>query len=348
VVSWPEHDGDRSLDPSPLILAVEPGIPGMSALRLWVRSVYEARVVEHFTDDDGPVLDAGTEVRGGAALFKDQAACPFRAFAHHRLGARSLDAADLGLDAMERGSLVHRVLELIWQALGTQQQLLSLPTPAVDALIHRAVDEALAPAVARRPQTFTERFTSVERGRLRGLVREWLDVERGRPPFAVVACEQSRNFRVGGIDGQLRVDRLDRLDDGRLVVIDYKTGNVPARPWDGGRPEEPQLPLYAITGADAVAAVAFARLRAGASGFKGMAAAADMLPEVKAVADWGQLQTDWRRTLIALAAEFERGHAAVAPRDGEQTCRTCDLHSFCRVHELAAAAEAAEDDDNGD
>jgi len=55
--------------------------------------------------------------RGGSALFKNQAACPFRAFAAHRLDAYPLDEPVAGLDAAERGSILHAALEFIWREL---------------------------------------------------------------------------------------------------------------------------------------------------------------------------------------------------------------------------------------
>jgi len=52
-------------------------------------------------------------------MVKDQAACPFRAFAAHRLGAEGLQFPHTGLDALERGTLVHRVLARAAMALAS-------------------------------------------------------------------------------------------------------------------------------------------------------------------------------------------------------------------------------------
>jgi len=339
VMSWPKQDGDTVLRPSPLIRALKVEQPPLADAASWIAGVFAARRVDLFVDDAGPVLAADTSVRGGAAVFKNQAACPFRAFAKHRLEADALDEADVGLDAMERGTLLHAVLQHVWLTLGNQSELLKLPEGGIGALVDEAVEKIVGAAVQRRPQVFTPRFADVERQRLGTLVREWLAVERRRGPFTVAGCETSRSFRLGGIAGQLRMDRIDTLPDGRQVILDYKTGRVPVKPWEGDRPEEPQLPLYAVTGADPLAAVAFARVVRGDSAFKGISAEPDLLPDVKSAAAWDELLAGWRGVLLDLATQFERGHAQVDPRNGNVTCRNCDLHPFCRVHELGVAPE---------
>ena len=49
--------------------------------------------------------------RGGSSILKNQALCPFRAFASNRLGADGLETPADGISPMLHGSLVHRVLE---------------------------------------------------------------------------------------------------------------------------------------------------------------------------------------------------------------------------------------------
>ncbi len=68
-------------------------------------------------------------------------------------------------------------------------------------------------------------------------------------------------------------DRSTRLADGSRMVIDYKTGIPKLSQWFGDRPDEPQLPLYALAESD-VAAVAFAQIRKGDARFPGIAAEA--------------------------------------------------------------------------
>ena len=52
-----------------------------------------------------------------------------------------------------------------------------------------------------------------------------------------------------GIPLKLRIDRIDRIGDKRLV-IDYKTGSIDGKALNSDSLTEPQLPIYALTAND--------------------------------------------------------------------------------------------------
>ena len=298
-----------------------------------------------------PPLAAGGPIRGGTGLLKDQAACPFRAFAARRLAARALDAPHAGLDAMERGTLVHHVLERVWRRLGTKRALDVLAASERAALIADVVEDAIAEARHRRPATLRGRFATIERDRLARLADEWLEVEAARDDFTVLPTEQQRTVQIGPLALTVRLDRVDESAAGERIVIDYKTGEPGLGSILRPRPDDPQLPLYATAAEPGAAAAAFGQVRAGGMRFVGLARADGILPGVKtpaaaarhgAQADWPAQVVFWRRELENLAAEYASGRADVAPRRGLQTCRECDVHPFCRIRERL---EAVGDDD---
>ncbi len=85
----------------------------------------------------------------------------------------------------------------------------------------------------------------MEEQRLTRLVAEWLDYESTRIKFEVVDTEVDRTIPIAGLTFDLRLDRIDRLIDNSLLVIDYKSGQVSPKSWDLPRPDDVQLPLYA-------------------------------------------------------------------------------------------------------
>jgi RecB family exonuclease len=298
-----------------------------------------------------PPIPPGATAYGGARLIEIQSACPFRAQAEFRLGARALEDPELGIAGTDRGELVHGVLARIWRELGDQHSLRGLSPQALEALIANAITAECA-SLEATSDDLTRRLLEIESTWLAARVRELLEADRERPPFAVASIEQDAVIEVGGLTLGLRVDRVDRLADGGSVVIDYKTGaDLEPKAWLGERPRLPQLPLYAeAVGPGEVAALAFGRLRSGSTGYSGLARDADAFPGLaapgtkswpKEFPSWAALREEWRRRLAALGAEHAAGLARLAP-DPVRACQYCPLGILCRVGE-AAAVSAAED-----
>ncbi|MES0873540.1 PD-(D/E)XK nuclease family protein [Sinimarinibacterium thermocellulolyticum] len=363
VFSWAASDGDRPLSPSPLIrdeAARAQRLPPTSGPQHW-QAMRAAAELETLTDVYAPRPDPQLPLPGGTRLLADQATCPFRAFASHRLGAAALEEPGYGPNPIDRGLLAHRTLETLWRNWRHHGALAALDDAALDEAIAAAVDTELDRAAARAPQRFAPRMRSLEARRLRALLRTFLEIERERPPFSVEIIEgepldaetpgiSERSF--GGLRLRLRPDRIDRLDDGRRLVIDYKTGAARKPPWRDGRPEEPQLLLYALTEPD-IDGIAYARLRVGEVGFDGLAASDEIAPGIKPyererdtrdAASWSALMGRWRGQLETVAEEIGRGLASVTPKHPRQSCRDCQLHALCRVRESAPWAAAADEE----
>ncbi len=344
IISYPQHEGDSELRPSPLITDIKPLVPPdwlMSPPPRYRNQIFAARVLEQYSDWQGPALADDLPVTGGTSIFKDQAACPFRAFARHRLGAESLEepGSGSGLGAAERGSLVHKVLEAFWKETGDLQTLNQLDGEALQQCVTEIVVAIIATETQKFPQIFTERFAHLERNRLIKLTCAWLEVERGRPTFAVAALEAEQLFAIGGIEVKMKVDRIDRLASGGEMIIDYKTGKTSVNDWFGERPNEPQLPLYALAQGHAAEAITFASLRPERCAFQGVSkdeAVAKGISQSKI--DWGVQQGIWRDALTTLAKEFRQGRAVVDPKEGNKSCQFCDLGPLCRINELKGAA----------
>ena len=335
VLSYPESEGDRTLAPSPLAAGdwwrerdndnVRDG---------WIARMRATAMLEEFADDSGPDL-VQTNSTGGASLFKDMAACPFRAFAKHRLGAWPMEDPDLGLSYRDRGTTVHKALEVIWRELRSQARLLELVPRAVEDLIARGAEAAVAklgPGIGR----------DLEKRRLQKLLREWLEIEKSRAEFSVAGIEAERVATISGVQVRMRADRVDELPGGREIILDYKTGQLKSKAWDGERPDEPQLPLYCITNERPVAGAAFGVVRTGEVRFRGLTSPGTSLPDmgkmsIDAPLPFETQLREWRRVLEQLAANFRNGRAEVDPKPG--ACDHCGLRALCRIRELLPAGD---------
>jgi len=247
-----------------------------------------------------------------------------------------------GFNDRERGELIHHALEHVWSVLRDSKALASLPADAQQQLLEEGALRALAKTCRVRDPG--PRWRLRERERIQNVLGKWLEVERQREPFEVEQLEQgSQMARHAGLEFSVRIDRVDRLADGARVLIDYKTGLATAD-WRGERPDNPQLPIYALLHPAGLAAVAYGRVNAGDCGFvaeterpgvfkpRGLKTPLEGLPTLAA------LVQVWSQRIENLAADFAAGRAAVAPT--LRACKTCRLHGLCRV---PAALEDAAD-----
>ncbi len=339
VVSWAQRDGDVELRFSPLIAALP-----LEESHDAAEPVREPADLERIADETGPALD-DRHPRGGTQLVRLQSACPFQAFADLRLGARPLEGASLGLSAADRGSEIHKALELFWENIVDHAKLTAMTDDDLQRTAAHAVDRALTKFFRDRSHAFENRFAHLEAERLTAVLLECAELEKARSPFRVAYSERERIIPLAGLELTGRIDRLDELPDGRQVIIDYKTTAPSLKAWLGDRPTEPQVPLYAISNDAPVAAVAFAQVGADGVSFRGYAAAG-VLPKVKPFQQPPEDQiAEWRAALERIAESFAAGRAEADPVEGAATCNLCRRMALCRIYELAPAEAEAEDED---
>jgi probable DNA repair protein len=299
------------------------------------------------------------KAEGGSSVLTYQSQCPFKAFATARLAARGWERAQAGLTASQRGQLLHAVLHAVWggppEGIRTLKELENLGDRSafVAAHVHRALQAEIRPGLrARMPQ----RYLELEEQRLTRLVREWLDYEATRLDFKVIETEVDRTIQPAGLTLKLRLDRIDRLNDNSLLVIDYKTGQVSTKSWDPPRPDDVQLPLYASFALDPdeeLGGLVFAKVRPGDRAFEGRVgdAKATLLANLSGNSNLvknsltAEQLIDWRKSIEQLARDFVAGRAEVDPREAPKTCERCGLQTLCRIQEHQAPIETGDDSD---
>jgi probable DNA repair protein len=336
ICSHPTHSGEEKLRISSLIAHL-PEVGNVATITPTIaQSQYSATTpLGERPSESAPALPPGTSQAGGMSVLADQAACPFRAFAVHRLGARGLDVPLLGLSPMERGTIAHLALEFVWQELKTQAALKSLSEEERSALILRSVRAGMERALRHHASAVLHRLQALEESRLQRLLSQWLDLEVSRPPFEVADIETARTVEVGGLQLHVKADRVDRYLQGGHAILDYKTSkNLSTSGWEGERPDAPQLPLYAAMSDDlSISSVMFGKLVTGEVGLVGISESAENAgrpPKGLALAE--RIQA-WRGTMQALGTAFREGQAGVDPKKPPQTCQYCELKPLCRVGE---------------
>ena len=351
------QDGDRQLRASPLMqdipLASSDVVLASTLAEQLVNRV-PADVVnkpwQWLDDHQAPVVEDGGHVSGGTGLLKAQAICPAWAFYQYRLYAKALKAPVDGLDAMDRGNLVHQVLEAFWDGRDSAY-LQALSDSEMQAVLEHAADEVLTLFNQEHDEAFSTVFIQLEKERLVKLVTAWLnDVEKAREMgFAVQAVERKQTIPIDSLSITLTVDRVDQLEDGRLVVLDYKTGGtIDFKNWANAHIAEPQLPIYAafLMGDAVVAAVCFAKVLLEKAGYAGIAANKGVLQGATSLdesrgrkifaeadfPDWPSVIAHWKNSITATAQSIKAGDAAVKFENEKQL-------TYCEVLPLLRLAE---------
>ncbi|MGB0498251.1 MAG: PD-(D/E)XK nuclease family protein, partial [Rubricella sp.] len=239
-----------------------------------------------------PILPPGAApTRLSATAIERLIRDPYEIYLQSVLGLRRLDPPGRALDRMERGTILHEVMERFVRAIDG-----GWPDDAQSVLLD-SVGQALRdrPLAPWEVATLRARIEAIAPGLL-ATERGWL--ERGAPAGIEVS---GRLALLGGrFTLTAKADRIDRLDDGTLAIVDYKSGTPATR-----KQIETfalQLPLEAVI--------------AEAGGFDGIAAA----PVAEAILqglDARTSQTPLSREMLDPAGNRERLEGLLAHYLGE-------------------------------
>ncbi len=216
---------------------------------------------------------------------------PYAIYARHVLALKALDPIDADPGAAERGQFIHAALDRFVRDFPD-----GMPHDARERLL--AIGRTEFGAALDRPGVRAFWWPRFER-----IVDWFIETEIARrPALAASVTESHGRLDLGGFTLTGFADRIDRLESGGLVILDYKTGGVP-KPDEVALGLSPQLPLEALIAeaggfenveAGKVEALEYWRL-----------SGADPAGEIKSLADDPRALIEAARTgLLALIARF--------------------------------------------
>jgi ATP-dependent helicase/nuclease subunit B len=265
---------------------------------------------------------------------------PYAIYAKYVLKLAALKPLEEETDAADYGMLVHDGLQRFFGEFG------SAWPPRADAKLRNAMQIALEqrhlrPALA---EWWAPRLARIA---------DWVATEevarRAAAPPARIGTESSGRWRFVPVEGgpsfelRGRADRIDRRDDGRLAIFDYKTGTPPSQAQvDAGF--APQLPLEAAM----AAAGAFAEMQGEAAELiywhlTGGYVAGEARTLFKGNADQvAQSARDAASYLAGLVEAYDQpGRAYLAQPHPGRVPRFSDYAQLARVAEWTASGEDA-------
>lgn len=313
IFSWPERDGEQPRRASPFLQE----IPLLPEPELQTPQAQETVPLIHWVDEASIPLKPTETITGGVSVLQTQAQNPKWAFFRYRLGAQGMPAYKRWPSGVDRGNLLHRVMQKLWERWGDQAHMLNqVRQPDWPETLTELVNRTAAYVLEQWPSALRE----LEVQRASEVIAAWLSIEAERLPFRVIERESKYPFRVAELALNLTIDRIDELASGQLVVMDYKSGSSvpqPKRDWQPVLRSDLQLLAYAsvLRAQDrAPDALVWVHLRAGQSSMQGLADDAVELPNVQpwSDVDWSQLPwqeqlEDWDRQVSSLARTFAHG-----------------------------------------
>jgi len=216
-----------------------------------------------YDGDLTPIGDIFTQRFGptrawSASRLESYRECPFRFFVGSVLALEPRARPVEGLDAAQLGNLYHRVFERLYQAVTDPtalEQLLTTLSDVAAPILDAAPREQQFRPTAWWARTRDEIIENVRRSliALDALREDFVPYAyearfglESYPPLVI--RDGADSFRIRGL-----IDRVDRTSDGRVRIIDYKTGGASAfTTTNVKKGKKLQLPLYALAAQEAL------------------------------------------------------------------------------------------------
>jgi probable DNA repair protein len=303
ICSYPARSDDSIESPTALLTDVPaagtPPDPRWHAARL----CGVARPAVLPADPVPPVVSTES-VAGGAATIQSQITEPFGAFALGRLGISPLRPIVPGLSPILRGILIHGAAFHLYGSLPRQADIANWSGEELEERIAVATRKAFG-RHERHADPVLRELLGLERRRVAKLLRELVGVDLQRDRFTIHALESSMEVELSGARLGLRIDRIDRCEDGGLAILDYKTGGRRKFLNASGDPTDAQLIVYAIAADEDVAALGFYNIDSRETALDASGR------DVMGAEEWRQSLSRWTQAVEKAASDFAAGDVRI-------------------------------------
>ena len=172
--------------------------------------------------------------------YDDLRLCPYRFFAMRQLGLKQVDELESEVDKRDFGVWLHAVLQHFHQTLATQGAASTAQRPALLEASSAAITQSMGlPEGEFLP--FAVSWPAVAAAYL-----DWLGAHESKESAVYQSGEIDQVRQLGALEIRGRIDRIDRLPDGSVMVLDYKTENSAKTKARAKDPlEDTQMAFYA-------------------------------------------------------------------------------------------------------
>lgn len=272
-----------------------------------------------------PAVSENEVISGGAATIQHQLTEPFSAFAFGRLGVRTMPAISFGLSASLRGNLIHDALRKLYSEMPSRADIAAWSGDELTERITAALDKSFW-RVTQNISPVLRQLFKLERERLGELLRSVVQLDIARDNFEIAEVEGALQPTIAGLPLRLRVDRIDRLKSGEIVILDYKTGSRKGFLGANGLPKDMQLVVYACAVDAGVSDLGLVNIDSRSTCIDG--AGKLLTPDM----NWDQALGSWTTLVEAAARQIQRGDVRINGKQSTKSARALSLLS--RIGEL--------------
>ncbi len=322
IISYAQTINQEPQWPSPLLPNWKPyGIKKFEEASLSFETLHIPEMI--------PYVQKEKMLKGGYQILASLAKCPFQAFANYRLHSKQSLSEEIGFNASERGRITHRVLQYLWTYFQDQNKLQACDENSLIEICLKYIDKTLQEFAQDRPYSLDKLIYDLERQQLLQTILPCLEFDKSRQYFKIEGLEEKIELEIDGWPFHLRYDRLDRLDNGDLLIIDYKSKLPSPLPWTDERPIHPQILLYAIANMQ-IRHLLFLGLQTHEFKQSGFGAEDIGIENLKVTKkEWISMQQEWLAVIQNLITEFRAGVCTPTPKT-RNLCQHCHNRDICR------------------
>ena len=277
--------------------------------------------LEYLTDYKANKIK-NTNIKSGISVLNNQLDCSFKGFSS-RLGISSTNIEFFGISPMQKGNYFHYIMESVWQKIlcSSNVEKFINDESKINSIVNGVIKE-------NSNISFTNKLLLLEKNRLINLVKRVLrfDIENRKTDFLVLHREYKTNTSVGELNFDIKIDRVDKLNDGKIVIIDYKTGST--TPTIKEKITNVQIPIYVFKfNENNLWECLYLKANEEKISFSGIS------KNKLSQKEWDNYLQKWRKQLLDISEKFQNGLAMALPIN-KNVCNNCSLMPLCRINEL--------------
>ncbi|MEJ6534136.1 PD-(D/E)XK nuclease family protein [Pseudoalteromonas lipolytica] len=300
-------------------------------------------------NDIGPLSTNNNMIPGGVAVLDLMSLCPMQAVTKNRLKVgEHKPNFTMGLYGGERGEMIHNALEAMWSEIielakkrgapTHSDQLHSMEPVDVKSMIERAVDIAF---FWLDRDDISQELIEQERMQMASTLTQWIEIEKARDKFNVLAMEKSDFVVLGDFKIKIRKDRLDSVVNSaninKTLALDYKSSEESCTSALSKNIDKSQLPLAVLSeGANGVGYLNVIPHSSNISGLTDDESLEMFKPidkhRTQAPKEWDELKGWWRDMLAERVKQYAQGYTSYTP--SAKACAYCVKRSLCE-HSMA-------------